>query len=60
MGGLLLLGFILNRQHLSVITYVFALGGWLILMGLNVRYFYYFAFKKEDGEAEKETPEPRG
>jgi hypothetical protein len=60
MGGLFLLGAIFDGSSLSVITHVFALGGWLILMGLNVRYFYYFAFKKEDGEAEKETLKPRG
>jgi hypothetical protein len=60
MGGLWLLGFVFHRPSLSAITSVFAVGGWLILMGLNLRYFYYFAFKKEDSEAEEETQRPRG
>jgi hypothetical protein len=51
-GGILwiiitpLLSILFDHAPLSIIADVFIFGGWLILMLLNLRYFYRFAFKK--------------
>jgi hypothetical protein len=56
-GGILwiiatpLLSILFDHAPLSIIADVFTFGGWLILMLLNLRYFYLFAFKKDEAEA---------
>jgi hypothetical protein len=45
-----LLANLFEHTPLSIIADVFTFGGWLILMMLNLRYFYLFAFKKDEAE----------
>lgn len=48
MGGVMLLGALFEGSPLSVIASVFAIGGWLALLWLNVRYFYRFVFRDDE------------
>jgi hypothetical protein len=47
--GVALLGSIFGHSPLSIVAGVFAVGGWFALLWLNVRYFYYFVYRR-DGE----------
>ena len=54
MAGVMLLGFIFDHSSLSIIVGVFAVGGWFALLWLNVRYFYYFVYRKDDADLKRQ------
>ena len=54
MVGVLLLGSLFEHSPLSIIAGVFAAGGWFALLWLNVRYFYYFVYKKDDADLKRQ------
>jgi uncharacterized membrane protein len=57
--ALLVFGPILDSTRWAAVTSVVAVGGWLILMGLNLRYLYRFAFRKDKRELEEEENQSR-
>jgi hypothetical protein len=54
MAGVMLLAALLEDSPLAIIASVFAIGGWFVLMWLSVRYFYYFALKRDDTDFKRQ------
>ena len=52
--GVLLLGSIFGQSPLSIIAGVFAVGGWFVLLWLNVRYFFYFVYRNDDADLKRQ------
>lgn len=52
--GVALLGSLFGHTPLSIIAGVFAVGGWFALLWLNVRYFYYFVYRNDDGDLKRQ------
>ena len=52
--GVALLGSIFGQSPLSIIAGVFAVGGWFVLLWLNVRYFYYFVYRNDDADLKRQ------
>ena len=53
MAGVMLLGALFEHSSFSIIAGVFAVGGWFVLLWLNVRYFYYFVYRKDDADLKR-------
>jgi hypothetical protein len=53
-AGVMLLGSVFERSSLSIIAGVFAAGGWFALLWLNVRYFYYFVYRNDDADLNRQ------
>ena len=54
MAGVMLLGSLFENSPLSIIASVFAIGGWFALLWLNVRYFYYFVYRNDDADLNRQ------